>query len=141
MGSVAWGCHRTVIEPYGHCGPYAPAGAAPALVTFERGTPGVLRVRTGDDLGGPLPVRYRLTAAGDSTALLSAVSDTGLAVLGLGGGRYVLRALSIAHHPLTTTFDFGPDTGAVATLRLERGAASMCEDGIRARRLPWWRIW
>ena len=67
------------------------------------------------------------------------MSDTGLAVLGLGAGRYVLRA--IAHHPLTATFDFGPDTGAVATLRLERGAVSLCEDGSRARRLPWWRIW
>ena len=78
---------------------------------------------------------------GGTAALLRAVSDTGLTVLGLGDGRYELRALAIAHHPLTATFDFGPDTGAVATLRLERGAVSLCEDGIRARRLPWWRIW
>ena len=141
VASAALGCHRTVIEPYGRCGPYAPPGAAPALVAFERGTPGVLRVRGGDDLDGPLPVAYRLTAARDTAALLQAVSDTGLAVVGLGPGRYLLRALAIAHHPLTATFDFGPDTGAVATLRLERGAVSLCEDGIRARRLPWWRLW
>ena len=142
VASAALGCQpRTVIEPYGHCGPYAPAGAEPALAAFERGTPGVFRVRGGDDLGGPLPVMYRLAAAGDTAALLRAVSDTGLAVLGLGAGRYELRALAIAHRPLTATFDFGPDTGAVATLRLERGAVSLCEDGIRARRLPWWRIW
>ena len=142
MTVASFGCHpRTVMEPYGHCGPYAPGDAEPALAAFERGTPGVLRVRGGDDLGTPLPVVYQLMATGDTVALLRAVSDTGLAVLGLGAGRYVLRALAIAHHPLTATFDFGPDTGAVATLRLERGAVSLCEDGIRARRLPWWRIW
>jgi hypothetical protein len=101
----------------------------------------VLRVRGGDDLAAPLPVIYRLTAAGDTTELLRTMSDTGLAVLGLVAGRYQLRALAIAHHPLTTTFDFGPDTGAVATIRLERGAFSMCEDGVRARQAPWWRIW
>lgn len=133
--SATLGCHRrTTIEPYGHCGPYAPAGAKPAATAFERGTPGILRVRGGDDLGGPLLVSYRLAAVGDTAALLRAISDTGLAIPGLGAGRYVLRALAIGHHPLATTFDFGPDTGAAATIRLERGAVSLCEDGIRRRR-------
>ena len=118
-----------------------PGGRGAGIGRIRAGDPGVFRVRGGDDLGGPLPVMYRLAAAGDTAALLRAVSDTGLAVLGLGAGRYELRALAIAHRPLTATFDFGPDTGAVATLRLERGAVSLCEDGIRARRLPWWRIW
>jgi len=65
MTFASFGCHpRTVMEPYGHCGPYAPGDAEPALAAFERGTPGVLRVRGGDDLGGPLPVVYQLAARG-----------------------------------------------------------------------------
>lgn len=58
---MATGCHsRTVIEPYGYCGPYRPSDAAPSSVLFARGTAGELRVIGGDVLGKPIPISYRI---------------------------------------------------------------------------------